>query len=275
MEGDAPAYLEAAAPGLDPETAFQLGDQARRKRWYRSGLPLLMRAEAASTDPTAARVGLIECHRALRNWMAALAAAERVLADDPRHRRALRHKAYLLARLGRDDEALGTLEIYASVARRWAEPFADMARLHAGRRDWARVVAAAFEALSRHSSDVHVLELLIDGLVALGREAETAEWFARLARGDPNRVVRTVRMYLRMGRPLAAVHAYRGLAEGRGDSAEVAATLLMLCSALLEKPVQGSGFSSEQSETALAVLKDWSSSRDEASAFPAASPSGA
>ncbi len=194
---------------------------------------MLQRAALALPDPITARVALVECHIALRDWEGAQRDAETVLARDPKHRRVLRQSAYALRQLGRDEEALVLLRHYTGIASGWSEPWSEMARLHALRGQWPQAVSTAQEALRREEIDLDMIGILIDGLMASDREPEAEEHLRTLARSDPHKVQRDVRMYLRMDRPLAAAHAGRALIAARGQSPEVVETIVQLRSALM------------------------------------------
>lgn len=232
-ENTARAIILAHAAALDTAHAFELGDKARRKRWYRCAIPLLERAASALADPVSAGSALVDCRIALRDWQGAQRDAERVLARDPKHRRVLRQSAFALRQLGRDGEALDLLRHYTSIASGWSEPWCEMTRLHALRGNWPQTVVSAREALRRDETDLEIADLLIDGLVASRRESEAEEPLRTLARSNPYKVQRDLRMYLRMERPLAAVHAGRALIAARGESAEVVETMVQLRSALM------------------------------------------
>lgn len=251
-EPDALAGIAALTDDLPAAVAYTWGDKARRKRWYRVGVVLLTQAGARASDPLPALTGLVECRVALRDWPSALAGAEQVLEIDPRHRRMLRQKAYALRRLGREAEALAILQTYAGIASRWSEPWIDMVRIHLAGGAHARAILCAREALQRDANDLEMIDALIVSLIALGREAEAEEPMRALARREPNRMQREVRMYLRMGRPLAAAYACRALLGARGESVEVAATVLTLRGAL----TQPQGLPAQEAARALRILDE-------------------
>ena len=73
-------------------------------------LPLLKKAVALKKDWAEPHVTLANAHRNLRNWMAALNAADTAIKIDPDYSDAHFQRACALARLGRIREALQSLE---------------------------------------------------------------------------------------------------------------------------------------------------------------------
>ena len=227
-ELDALAAIEEAAPGVPPKEAFDLGEAARKKKWFNCGEILLCVAAGSPALRQTALPSLVECRVSLGLWKEAEAAANDLLAKDPRNRRMLRAKARIVWKLGRPDEAIGLLRTYSSIAKSWSEPWLEMARVHAATGNWREAARTAAEAMKRGEEGEEILTIMIDGLFAVRNFGPARDHIVALARRQPCLIARWVRMRIGFGEPLAAAHLCAGLISARGTATDVGKTVWLL-----------------------------------------------